>query len=195
MNPPLETTLQGYLRVQSAREAMQSILQQHVGMAPKDRNTPRMLSGAQQQQTYRDHLARLACEESRLRQRLRLKPDNEKRSVEPDHWWRLCIVDMSGADPVYFPLAGPTVIGRDDDCDLILPLPDISRRHVVLTPSKGGIAVIDLISSNGTWVNGMRVRHATLQQNHRIQIGDVMFAVRRNMNPWRLPLGKHSLRA
>ena len=51
------------------------------------------------------------------------------------------------------------VLGRDDDCDVVLDDDKASRRHAILTPgSDGTIEVEDLGSTNGTYVDGRRVQ-------------------------------------
>ncbi len=49
------------------------------------------------------------------------------------------------------------VIGRGAEEGILLDGPDLSREHLVLTNEGNGIFVADL-SSNGTWVNGARLR-------------------------------------
>jgi pSer/pThr/pTyr-binding forkhead associated (FHA) protein len=48
------------------------------------------------------------------------------------------------------------VIGRDTDCDIVVPDKGVSRRHASITPVPGGYLLTDE-SSNGTLVNGVRV--------------------------------------
>jgi len=48
-------------------------------------------------------------------------------------------------------------IGRQD-ADLVVEDPEVSRRHAVLRPSGGSVIVEDLDSTNGTFVNGERIR-------------------------------------
>jgi class 3 adenylate cyclase len=50
-----------------------------------------------------------------------------------------------------------TSVGRDVGVDLILPDPEISRRHAVFRRSGDVLEVEDLGSLNGTWVNGARI--------------------------------------
>src|SRR3954468_3327581 len=54
----------------------------------------------------------------------------------------------------------------------------MSRRHAVVRPVDDGIAVRDLGSRNGTFVNGSRVDgETTLRANGRLQLGDTEIAV------------------
>ena len=55
------------------------------------------------------------------------------------------------------PLSPPgLVIGRDADCDVVLGDDGVSRRHLRVEPSQGGlrVTVTDLDSVNGTWLEG-----------------------------------------
>jgi len=51
------------------------------------------------------------------------------------------------------------VIGRGAEEGVLLDGPDLSREHLVLTTDGTGIYVTDL-SSNGTWLNGTRLRRS-----------------------------------
>ena len=50
-------------------------------------------------------------------------------------------------------IRGPLVIGRGEDCDIIIPDRKISRQHARLDPSPQGITLQDLASKNGTHHN------------------------------------------
>jgi diguanylate cyclase (GGDEF)-like protein len=64
------------------------------------------------------------------------------------------------------------VLGRGHDCDLPLADSALSRRHCRIVRLPEGIAVEDLGSSNGTFVDGARVQgRQTLGEGTRIQIG------------------------
>lgn len=54
------------------------------------------------------------------------------------------------------------VVGRSPDCDVVIEDPTLSQRHVELRRQPDGtIAVTDLGSRNGTWIDGVLVRQAT----------------------------------
>jgi len=51
----------------------------------------------------------------------------------------------------------PILIGRDSECDVIIPNRQVSRLHAKITPSRDGIILEDLNSKNGTHRNGVRI--------------------------------------
>lgn len=68
---------------------------------------------------------------------------------------------------------GRIVIGRDMDCDVILPDRLVSRHHaqVVWSVEASGYHVEDLLSKNGTYVNGQELAGAhLLKDGDEIQI-------------------------
>src|SRR5438552_5613583 len=72
-----------------------------------------------------------------------------------------------------YPLAdsGELVIGRSSELDLVLIEDMVSRKHAQLTLAAGRITIADLGSTNGTFVNGEKVRRAQLKEGDRILIG------------------------
>ena len=70
-----------------------------------------------------------------------------------------------------------TVIGRREDCDLRIPLGDVSRKHCRLILDGDTIKVEDLGSSNGTYRNGERVQQTELTAGDTLQIGPVVFVL------------------
>lgn len=73
--------------------------------------------------------------------------------------------------PVDLQPGNTLVIGRSRHCDLRLPSGDASRRHAEIVPVSGGWVLRDLDSTNGTYVNGERVRERELRPGDRIRIG------------------------
>src|SRR5438445_10871337 len=70
-----------------------------------------------------------------------------------------------------------TVVGRREECDLILPHKSISQMHCVIVKTDGLLFLRDLGSTNGTRVNGQRVRRAALLPNDQISIASYKFRV------------------
>ncbi len=57
--------------------------------------------------------------------------------------------------------AGEHYVGRRADCDIVVPQPDVSRRHARLLVQPEDVRVEDLGSGNGTLVNGRRINAPT----------------------------------
>ncbi len=70
-----------------------------------------------------------------------------------------------------------TVIGRREDCDLRIPLHDVSRKHCRLIRDGEALRVEDLGSSNGTFRNGTRVQQSELSAGDTLQVGPVVFVL------------------
>jgi serine/threonine protein kinase len=76
-------------------------------------------------------------------------------------------------------LAGSsTLLGRAPECDILLKAPAVSKQHCKIRWSKGQASIEDLDSSNGTWVNGKRIRRCRLKDGTRLEIGGHRFLVR-----------------
>jgi adenylate cyclase len=66
------------------------------------------------------------------------------------------LMPLGGGDPI--PLLKKTlIIGRRDNCDIVLRFPNISARHCQLTLKSGYWYIQDLDSRNGIKVNGVRI--------------------------------------
>ena len=72
------------------------------------------------------------------------------------------------------------LIGRTPTSDLTLVDDGISREHALISwdPTDDRFTVEDLQSTNGTLVNGKRVRSCPLQDRDEIQIGTTVFLFR-----------------
>lgn len=73
--------------------------------------------------------------------------------------------------------AAARTVGRAEDNDLVLLHAEISRRHARLEPHGAQWRVIDLGSTNGTWVNGERIRDAAIAIGDEVAFGGLRFTV------------------
>jgi len=63
------------------------------------------------------------------------------------------------------------IIGREEDCDIVLPSRQVSRNHARIRRSGGRHILEDLGSKNGTFVNGRQLTEPyTLQDGDEVQI-------------------------
>jgi pSer/pThr/pTyr-binding forkhead associated (FHA) protein len=70
------------------------------------------------------------------------------------------------------------LIGRGADCDLRLRDHEISRHHCTIRVSAGEATLVDLGSSNGTYLNGQRVlSQAALHGGDELRLGAATFVV------------------
>lgn len=73
------------------------------------------------------------------------------------------------------PATPGTTIGRAD-CDVELNDPDVSRRHAVVRRVDGGLAIEDVDSTNGTFVNETRISGLTqLGVGDRVRFGNTVW--------------------
>ena len=71
-------------------------------------------------------------------------------------------------------LSGQTVrIGRLPECEITINDPNVSRTHAEIRPHGDGFVVVDLGSTNGSKVNGMRVTERVLVDGDEIGFGNV----------------------
>jgi len=66
---------------------------------------------------------------------------------------------------------GEVSIGRDQASGFCLSDPKVSRRHCVIRQEEHGYALADLESHNGTFLNGIPVKHQEIRQGDRIRVG------------------------
>lgn len=76
-----------------------------------------------------------------------------------------------------FPVNGPVEIGREGAGVRLGHDANASRRHAVIQPGMGNVAVQDLGSTNGTFVNGQRVSQANAGPGDLIKVGSTTFRV------------------
>jgi hypothetical protein len=69
-------------------------------------------------------------------------------------------------------------IGRNDDNDVTIADGRVSRHHARIVADGPGFAIEDLQSSNGTFVDGVRVSRARLHAGASIVVGETVLEVR-----------------
>jgi hypothetical protein len=69
------------------------------------------------------------------------------------------------------------MVGRSRSCDLRVDVPAVSRRHALLQPTAVGWTVTDLNSTNGTYLDGVRVDRAPVPSGCTLWLGDARLYV------------------
>lgn len=79
----------------------------------------------------------------------------------------------------------PATLGRAAECTHVLEFAGISRSHAMLQPGPaGGYMLADLRSTNGTYLNGLRLEQvAPLRDGDKLELGDVALTFRCQHTP------------
>ncbi|MGF1677575.1 MAG: FHA domain-containing protein [Candidatus Methylacidiphilales bacterium] len=87
---------------------------------------------------------------------------------------------------LFFLEKNESLIGRMEDCDIILPDASISSHHCKIIQESHHIRIADLGSTNGTRINGKLINDAILQVGDELQVGAVLVTMhvklKRNLN-------------
>ena len=67
---------------------------------------------------------------------------------------------------------GHVLIGRGKLCDVRIASPSVSRHHALVISSRYGAMLVDLESTNGTFVDGRQIKEFGLQDSGVISLGD-----------------------
>jgi DNA-binding NtrC family response regulator len=106
--------------------------------------------------------------------------DHVDRASDTGCAFRIAVIDGPDAGKAIEvgPAApAPVLLGKSAACELVLADARVSRRHVSLEASGGALRVLDLTSTNGTQVNGVRVADASLRGGELLRIGDTTLRV------------------
>jgi hypothetical protein len=68
-------------------------------------------------------------------------------------------------------VTGKNVLGTSADCDIVLTDPYLSARHATIRHDEGRFTLIDLDSTNGTYLNDKRISKEELIDNDKIRLG------------------------
>ena len=91
---------------------------------------------------------------------------DQDRPIKPALYWQ----DSEG--PRQFVLkSGQSIVGRAEDCDLVIRHPSISREHARLVDFQGEYSLIDLGTILGTFVNGFPIQACVLHNGDRVEFG------------------------
>ena len=66
-------------------------------------------------------------------------------------------------------------MGRAPRAEFVVDAPLVSRLHCRLTATTEGIDIVDLDSTNGTYINDQRVKSGSVKTGDRLRVGRVEF--------------------
>lgn len=92
------------------------------------------------------------------------------------------LIPIDGGNPVVME-KDLILVGRNEECELRLDHKSISKLHCILVKTDGLILVRDLGSTNGTRVNGQRVRRAALLPNDHFSVANFKYRVQFSNEP------------
>ena len=69
------------------------------------------------------------------------------------------------------------VVGRSSDLDMVLVEEMVSRKHARIAYENDAVVIEDLGSTNGTFVNGEKIKRAQLKEGDRVLIGTSILKV------------------
>jgi pSer/pThr/pTyr-binding forkhead associated (FHA) protein len=98
--------------------------------------------------------------------------------------WLLRALDGNDDRTLTFRLTAGAVktMGRARRADFCVDAPLVSRLHCrVSVAGDGSVRVVDLDSTNGTWIDGERVTEATLAEGHLLRVGRAEFVLERHV--------------
>lgn len=84
--------------------------------------------------------------------------------------------DNSGSE---FKVEAPAklLIGRSEECDILIAEKKVSRKHAKLTINDDGVSIEDLGSTNGTFVDAKKITNVDLKDGATVRIGMSAFKV------------------
>ena len=89
---------------------------------------------------------------------------------------------VNPVDPVpseYSLFKDEVTVGRGEDNDVVIPHASVSRQHARLMKRNGAFELMDLNSTNGTFIEDRRLAGSqSLPNGSRVRFGDVQFILR-----------------
>ena len=108
----------------------------------------------------------------------------------------LAILDFTSGEkgPSRIEIRKNTTIGRMPGNDIVLDIPTVSDNHAQIIAAGDRLEVVDLGSTNGTYVNDRKVRHQALHHGDRVRFDEVEYMVKINTSVFGLSPPEESSR-
>ena len=113
--------------------------------------------------------------DARASRRPRARPH---RQAPPGAWWWRRAPASGAGETFTFAPGVPALAGRSSDMDIHLEDTFVSSKHALFEVNASGLLLEDLLSTNGTQVNGSDISQPTmLSPGDRVEVGDTIFRV------------------
>jgi hypothetical protein len=83
------------------------------------------------------------------------------------------LLSLQGRTMPFVITKNETSIGRHDSNDIPIPEQTVTGKHAKIVLENGILTLVDLGSTNGTFVNGVRIRSQELKSGDRFRLGNV----------------------
>jgi len=113
---------------------------------------------------------------------VRAMPRDEPGSTVGPEGVRIVLVSETLLTTHLLPGSGSVVVGRTGDADVCAAHPSVSRKHALVHVGPDKVEIEDLGSSNGTWINGARIKpglRVSAAPSDLLRLGQVICVVQR----------------
>lgn len=83
------------------------------------------------------------------------------------------LLSLQGRTMPFVIVKNETTIGRHESNDISIPEQTVTGKHAKIVLENGALTLVDLGSTNGTFVNGVRIRSHELKSGDRFRLGNV----------------------
>lgn len=77
---------------------------------------------------------------------------------------------------------GENIIGRSPKCHICINTPGLSKEHAVITVNENGVFIRDLNSTNGTFINGIKIHKQKLRLSDKVTLFDTIIGFEPKMS-------------
>lgn len=91
--------------------------------------------------------------------------------------WALRALNGASAGKVFNLKVGRNLLGRSPHCDIHIPSNGISKEHCEVQVYPDKIIIVDLKSSNGTYLNGVKIQNSVIRLGDKMTAHDIIFDV------------------
>jgi len=98
------------------------------------------------------------------------RPSESELSLPADAKLSIAVISGPAAGTIY-PIEKPRVVIGRQDADFVLEDPEVSRHHTAIEVAGEQVTLVDLESTNGTFIGEQQIRDAPLSHQQEFSIG------------------------